>query len=73
MKQTPVVTLFGRQLVNLKVNEKGSEAAAATAVVMGRMCAMMPTTEPPKFVADHPFLFTITDGKSLLFFGRFMG
>uniref|UniRef100_A0A914X7T4 Serpin domain-containing protein n=1 Tax=Plectus sambesii TaxID=2011161 RepID=A0A914X7T4_9BILA len=28
---------------------------------------------PPTFVADHPFLFTISDGKSLFFLGRFTG
>lgn len=38
------------------VNEKGTEAAAATAVVMRARCA--PNTEGPKvFRADHPFLF----------------
>ena len=58
--------------MNLQVNEKGSKAAAATAVVMGVFGAAMrvPATVPPKFVADHPFLFAISDGKSLLFLGR---
>ncbi|HUX17151.1 MAG TPA: serpin family protein [Phycisphaerae bacterium] len=53
------------------VNEEGTEAAAATAVVMGR--AAMP--EPaPVFCADHPFLFLIRDTKTgaILFFGRIL-
>jgi serpin B len=53
------------------VNEEGTEAAAATAVVMGR--AAMP--EPaPVFRADHPFLFLIRDTKTgaILFLGRIL-
>ena len=52
------------------VNEEGTEAAAATAVVM-KLEAAMP--EPvPVFRADHPFLFIIRDTKtgSILFMGR---
>ncbi len=41
----------------IKVDEKGTEAAAATAVVMRMMCAM---PEPdPIMKVDHPFLFII--------------
>jgi serpin B len=53
------------------VNEKGTEAAAATAVVM-RLTAM-PSPEPPvEFKADHPFVFLIRDNPSgaILFLGR---
>lgn len=53
------------------VNEEGTEAAAATAVVMRATLARMP--EPPAtFRADHPFLFLIRDNRtdSLLFLGR---
>lgn len=48
------------------VNEEGTEAAAATGVVVG------PTSAPPQFVADHPFLFLIRDNVtgSILFLGR---
>jgi serpin B len=47
------------------VNEEGTEAAAATAVVMT-------LSEPVPFVADHPFLFLIRDPKhgTILFMGR---
>jgi serine protease inhibitor len=51
------------------VNEEGTEAAAATAVVMGLRCAPPPT---PVFRADHPFLFLIREKStgSILFLGR---
>ena len=53
------------------VNEEGTEAAAATGVVMKAMAARHP--QPiPVFRADHPFLFLIRDTKtvSILFLGR---
>ncbi len=51
------------------VNEEGTEAAAATAVVMG-LRSMPPPS--PVFRADHPFLFLIRDNAtgSILFLGR---
>ena len=54
----------------LKVNEEGSEAAAATAVVMMLSCA--PMRRPLEFKADHPFLLFIRDNKSgaILFIGQ---
>ena len=55
----------------VEVNEKGTEAAAATAVVMRPMA--MRIEEPPReFRADHPFLFLIRDSTtgSILFMGR---
>tara|TARA_R110002073_G_scaffold177151_5_gene335043 strand:+ start:12156 stop:13487 length:1332 start_codon:yes stop_codon:yes gene_type:complete len=56
----------------VKVDESGTEAAAATAVVMGAKGAARPAPAPPTFLADHPFLFTIEDSKSgaILFVGR---
>jgi serpin B len=54
------------------VNEEGTEAAAATAVVM-RLAAAPVEPEPvPVFRADHPFLFFIVDDESgaILFMGR---
>ena len=57
------------------VNEKGTEAAAATAVIMPMAAAFhRPTTVPftPTFRADRPFLFVIRDVKAgtVLFLGR---
>jgi serpin B len=51
------------------VNEKGTEAAAATAVVMQQLSYGTP---PPEFRADHPFLFLIRHNPSgsILFLGR---
>ena len=53
------------------VNEEGTEAAAATAVMM--LGAAAPS-EPVVFRADHPFLFLIRDTRSgaILFLGRVM-
>lgn len=54
----------------VEVHEEGTEAAAATAVVMkGRGISFAPTLT---FRADHPFLFLIRDNRSgsLLFLGR---
>ena len=53
------------------VDEKGTEAAAATALGM-RAGAAPPTNEPIPFVVDHPFLFFVRDTKSgaVLFMGR---
>ena len=55
----------------VKVDEKGTEAAAATAVVMPRAGSAAPA-QPTEFKADHPFLFFIRDNASglVLFMGR---
>ena len=53
----------------VEVNEEGTEAAAATAVVIAsRMCMPMHQI----FCANHPFLFLVQDKASgvVLFFGR---
>lgn len=42
----------------VEVNEEGTEAAAATAVVMGFGCSAQRVVEK-KFVVDHPFMFLI--------------
>jgi serpin B len=55
------------------VNEEGTEAAAATAVVMVRASARpLRPTKPPVFRADHPFVFAIRDNRNgaILFLGR---
>jgi serpin B len=53
------------------VNEEGTEAAAATAVVTRAMAVRRPQPVPV-FRADHPFLFLICDTRagSVLFMGR---
>jgi serpin B len=55
----------------VEVNEEGTEAAAATGVVMRAGCARVPT-QPIVFKADHPFLFFIRDRSTdtVLFAGR---
>ncbi|XP_032907327.1 heterochromatin-associated protein MENT-like [Catharus ustulatus] len=63
--------LFISQVIHkafVEVNEEGTEAAAATAVLMMR--SRVPTMT---FKADHPFLFFIRHNKSqtILFFGKF--
>lgn len=53
----------------IDVNESGTEAAAATAVVVGLKSMPMP---PTLFRADHPFVFVILHKptRSILFMGR---
>ncbi len=56
----------------VKVDEKGTEAAAATAVVMGPKGASPAPEKAVEFRADHPFLFFVVDRASglVLFMGR---
>ncbi|XP_056099242.1 leukocyte elastase inhibitor-like isoform X1 [Rhinichthys klamathensis goyatoka] len=53
----------------VEVNEEGTEAAAATGVVIMTRCLILPQV----FNADHPFLFFIRHNptKTILFYGRF--
>jgi serpin B len=53
----------------VEVNEKGTEAAAASSL---RMMMDIPPAPPPIFRADRPFIFIIRDNKteSILFMGR---
>jgi len=55
----------------IDVNEEGTEAAAATGIVM-RSMAMQREQPPIIFRADHPFLFVIRDNRfgGILFMGR---
>ncbi len=55
-----------------KVNEEGTEAAAATAMVMTLGCARIPKP-PQEFILDRPFIFAIRDNVSgtVLFMGRY--
>ena len=53
-----------------RVDEKGTEAATATAVSMARAGGL--PVQPRRFNADHPFAFMIRDNRSglILFMGR---
>jgi serpin B len=56
----------------IDVNEEGTEAAAATAVIVARASAVRVESPTPVFRADHPFVFLIRDTRSgsILFLGR---
>ncbi|ESN95906.1 hypothetical protein HELRODRAFT_86140 [Helobdella robusta] len=59
----------------IEVNEKGSEAAGATAVIIGKKSLRHPAPSiPVDFRADHPFIFSIKDieSGSILFLGKFL-
>ena len=55
-----------------EVSEKGTEAAAATTMVIAKGCHDGPAPPRPVFRADHPFIFFIREVRSgsLLFAGR---
>jgi serpin B len=57
----------------VRVDEEGTEAAAATAVMMGAGAAMI-REEPLRVQVDRPFVFVIRDQKTgeILFMGRVM-
>ncbi len=56
----------------VEVNEAGTEAAAASAVVMMEKGISFEDEEPKEFLADHPFLFLIRERETgtVLFMGR---
>jgi serine protease inhibitor len=59
-------------VVSLQLDEKGSEAAAATAVVMCGGCAPARTAQL-LFTADHPFLLALVrNSRHVLFLGRYV-
>ena len=57
----------------VEVNERGTEAAAVTAIRM-LGSAIGQTINPPEFRADHPFIFLLIDSytRNILFIGRVM-
>jgi serpin B len=65
-----VTRVFHKAFV--KVDEKGTEAAAATAVVLSPRALRRQEQPPAEFKADHPFLFLLRDVRSgmILFMGR---
>lgn len=65
------------QKVFFEVDEKGSEAAAATAIVM-RMTSsapMLDRPEPKRFIANRPFIYILKENNfhTPLFIGQFTG
>ncbi len=75
--QDPAQKLYVSKVLHkafVEVNEKGTEAAAATAVMMAMPKSAAPVSVPftPTFRADRPFLFLIRDRQSgsILFLGR---
>ena len=55
-----------------EINEEGTEAAAATGVIVNLTSIARPAAAPPVFRADHPFIFLIRSVRSgsILFLGR---
>ena len=73
MDQLYITGVFHKAFV--EVNEKGTEAAAATAVGMASPVSLPPDVPfTPEFKADRPFVFLIRDNQSgtVLFVGRMM-
>ena len=76
LSRRPVDNLFISRVIHkafVDVNEEGTEAAAATAVMMKvPVSAMGPTPFTPKVRADRPFLFLIREVTTgaVLFAGR---
>ncbi len=74
MTSNPVGLKIGRIIHKtfVECNEKGTEAAAATAVVMKKRCRI-PSPQMSAFVmrVDHPFLFIIKGPQNVnLFIGK---
>ena len=59
----------------VSVDESGTEAAAATAVIIGTTRAVRPDVDPIDLVIDRPFVFTIQHRSTgaVLFVGRVVG
>jgi serpin B len=77
-KMTPSNDLWISSVVHkafIEIDEEGTEAAAATAVIM-TVESLGPQDQPKakEFIADHPFLFYIIDDETqaILFMGRVM-
>lgn len=57
----PVAITDVRQAVTVEIDEKGTKAAAATGVTVGKTAAAV---SAPAVIADHPFFFAIRDEAS---------
>ncbi|XP_016974578.1 serine protease inhibitor 42Dd [Drosophila rhopaloa] len=59
------------QKAYLKVDEKGSKAAASTGVLIRRKKSVgLPQQLPMEFIADHPFVYVICDQNTIYFQGH---
>ena len=69
-KDLSISAVFHQAFVD--VNEDGTEAAAATAVVMSTTAVFNPGPVIPTFYANHPFVFVIQDttNGNILFMGK---
>ena len=69
------VWVMEKHKVNININEGGTEASAATVVVINRVTSIDPFLEPFEFKANRPFLYMIYDKKSknILFLGKYTG
>jgi serpin B len=58
----------------IEVDETGTEAAAATGIVVSVTSAIIDPIPPKTFRADHPFIFMIEDTRNgnVLFMGKVM-
>jgi len=67
----PISMQSGQNATFLRVDEEGTEAAAATAIKVVVTSARI-APQVPEMVVDRPFLATLRDRKSgaVLFFGR---
>jgi serpin B len=70
--QPPLFVADGYHKAFVEVNEEGTEAAAATAVVVATRSAPMRPVQRDELVADHPFLFFLRDTRTgaILFVGH---
>lgn len=61
------------QKTTVTVSEKGTEAAAATAINMNIYIGKIRTEDPYDFYVDRPFVYAITDThNTMLFMGTFV-
>lgn len=76
MCEVPVYIAMMRQKAKIKVNEKGSEAAAVTVAGMNKCTSVGPENYPQAtFHANRPFVYAIQESSSgiILFVGKFTG
>ncbi|KAJ2947173.1 hypothetical protein O0L34_g16531 [Tuta absoluta] len=65
----PLYVTAAKQKAFFQANEQGTEAAAATAFVVGVTSVQLPPPEKPVVRCDHPFLFIIYIKNSPVFIG----